>query len=226
MTCTPDSAWNDWWPLRTHATHILAPACEGPNPEDIINTITTCYEKYLDAVFPVTVLKRIVEGDPDGLMGEHWQKGKQGKGLLKEFDFRMWLINTGADPSCCNRTFFACLDQPGMPKSFARSRLSQVTIATVPATVRWFFERYDGAAQIQLAMEMIELKYGFYEDFDWDQFGLGITITGDSYEGYDLGSTVLGGSDRELGQFNASLDSDKDFRIVIYSDSDDDSHGN
>ena len=113
-----------------------------------------------------------------------------------------------------------------MSKSFARSRLSQVTIATVPATVRWFLERYDGAAQIQLAMEKIELKYGFYEDFDWDQFGLGITITGDSYEGYDLGSTVLGGSDRELGQFNASLDNDMDFRIVIYSDSDDDSHGN
>jgi len=71
MTCTPDSAWNDWWPLRTHATHILAPACEGPNPEDVIHTIATCYKKYLDAVFPVTVLKRIVEGDSDGLMGEH-----------------------------------------------------------------------------------------------------------------------------------------------------------
>jgi len=42
-----------------------------------------------------------------------------------------------------------------------------------------FLKRYGGKGQIQTAMNDLRTQYGYYEELDWDQFNLGVTISAD-----------------------------------------------
>ncbi|KAK0644157.1 hypothetical protein B0T16DRAFT_447894 [Cercophora newfieldiana] len=131
---------------------------DGPNldPEAVLQDIVEGYRSHLRNVFPTIVLKGILDMTKPASAQRAW-----GGSELDE-------------------VFFACLDQPDMPTSFGRKRLERVKVDKVPSIVPFYLKRYLGAAYIQRLMREMKDEFGFYEEFDWDEFRLGVFITADS----------------------------------------------
>jgi hypothetical protein len=180
--CAPVGSDSLWVPLQTLGNDIIRFEYDDdrrPHPEDVIRCIVKCYTDYLKEAFPFLVLKRILEDDPDGVMGPGWRKGKQGEGLLTHHHFCQSIKDICGDKKVTSLFFMQCLAQPDMQRAFGRNRLGKFKVSTVPDIVPYYLKKYDGKLVLQSAMEDIKHEFGYYKEFDWDQFNLGITTTGD-----------------------------------------------
>ncbi|KAK4449706.1 hypothetical protein QBC34DRAFT_463088, partial [Podospora aff. communis PSN243] len=185
-----ESRVSAWRPLFTMAERIVQlsrlepqdPDDQFPYPEEVTDCIIKCYADHLNEVFPAMVLKAIIQDDPDGVMGKHWKRGECRDGHITIQQYLDSVAYIGGREAA-KMEFFICLQQEDMPKSFARGRLDRVEVEKVPAIVGYHLhcEEINSVRvgqQLYGVMAALKRKFGYYAEFDWDQFGLGIRIGG------------------------------------------------
>lgn len=144
-----------------------------PSMKDTRAFIASTYSEYIRLVLPIRVLEKILA--EDGVINGDVLAGKQHRGLLTEHDVR-----TSIElfcPSGFNVNFFiSSLEAHGFPRAPLRDYLSKIRVPPQPAIIGWYLQHWRGRQQVQVVMEQMKGSFGYYEEFDWDEFGLGVII--------------------------------------------------
>jgi hypothetical protein len=165
--------WHAFWGgLRQWGRSVLK-GRNMPTATATTEKVAKCYYDYLVRVFPVTVLKAILE--EDGMIDDKMMAGRRKAGHLTKAEIRLSVRHVSLEDFDIDFVM-ASLKPKNISRSFLRDYLNTVEIPPPPAIVGWYLRTYDGRDKVNEALQKIKEKFGFYEEFVWDEFGLGIVI--------------------------------------------------
>ncbi|KAK0644153.1 hypothetical protein B0T16DRAFT_495038 [Cercophora newfieldiana] len=161
-----------WRELRRRGRQVLG-GRNIPTMKDTRQYIVDIYTEYVSLVFPVKVLKTILAGD--GVIDRELLAGKKHRGLLANHEIKMSVKKLC--PVGFNVNFLmSSLEIEGFPRAPMKDYLEKIQVPPPPDIIGWYLKNWNGKQQLQKAMERIRGQYGYYEEFDWDEFGLGISV--------------------------------------------------